>query len=332
MSKKWKVVIVVLVVVAVAAGVVIKRAKKGKNYEITGEVMVSRGNIQSFISTTGTVQPQNRLEIKPPISGRIEEILVEEGDHVEAGDILAWMSSTERAALLDAARPQGEEAMEYWRNVYKPAPLIAPIDGEVIVRAVEPGQTVTSGDAVIVLSDRLIVHAQVDETDIGKVEIGQPAFVTLDAYPDTKVDAVVDHIAYESRTVSNVTIYEVDILPAEVPEFFRSGMSATVEILAQNKENVLILPYRAIQQDRAGSYVYVREDGSRVPVPRDIETGISDDRGVEVVSGIVADDTVVIVKRKFDPSKAKGKKNPFLPFSRTRRGKPESHRANRALH
>jgi macrolide-specific efflux system membrane fusion protein len=150
------------------------------------------GSIQTVISTTGTVQPQNRLEIKPPINGRIEEILVQEGDRVSVGQTLALMSSSERAALLDAARTQSKETLDYWEEVYRPTPLIAPIKGVVIVRGVEPGQTVASTDAVIVLSDRLIVQAQVDETDIGKVKIGQAAVISLDAYPDTKVEARVD--------------------------------------------------------------------------------------------------------------------------------------------
>ena len=164
------------------------------------------------VITTGVVEPQNRLEIKPSISGRIEEILVHEGDHVRSGDVLAWMSSTERAALIDAARSQGNKELKYWEEVYKKTPLISPIDGEIIDRPVEPGQTVTTSDAVLVLSDRLVVNAQFDETDVGKVKIGQKAFITLDAYPDIQLDGVVDHIAYESQVINNVTIYDVDIL------------------------------------------------------------------------------------------------------------------------
>src|SRR3989304_9636454 len=78
-----------------------------------------RGNIEVFITTPGTVQPQNRLEMKPPISGRIEDILVREGDHVKKGNIVAWMSSTERAALLDAARSRGGETLRQWEEGYK---------------------------------------------------------------------------------------------------------------------------------------------------------------------------------------------------------------------
>ncbi|MBU1006131.1 MAG: biotin/lipoyl-binding protein, partial [Candidatus Omnitrophica bacterium] len=85
------------------------------------------GDVSVTVSTTGIIEPQNRLEIKPSISGRIEDILVREGDRVEIGDILAWMSSTERSALMDAARSQSSEALKYWEEAYKKTPIISPI-------------------------------------------------------------------------------------------------------------------------------------------------------------------------------------------------------------
>ena len=219
-NKKWK--IVLSIAIAVSLFVILVIALKQNKTPADSIKLISPvyGTIQTIISTTGTVQPQNRLEIKPPIDGRIENVLVQEGDRVKAGQTLALMSSTERAALLDAAKTQSKETLKYWEEAYKPTPLIAPINGEVIVREVEPGQTVTSSNAIIVLSDRLIVQAEVDETDIGKVKLGQSAVISLDAYPDTKVEARVDHIAYESETVNNVIIYYVDILPEHVPGYF----------------------------------------------------------------------------------------------------------------
>ncbi|MCX5712736.1 MAG: efflux RND transporter periplasmic adaptor subunit [Candidatus Omnitrophica bacterium] len=204
--------------------------------EILKEISPVVGSIQSVINTTAIVQPDNRLEIKPPINGRIDKVLAREGDLVKEGQILAWMSSTERAALLDAARAQGAEAMKYWEEVYKATPLISPVSGEVIVSTNEPGQTVTAADIVIVLSDHLVAQAQVDETDIGKVKAGQGVLVTLDAYPQIKVKGKVDHIFYESKLVNNVNIYQVDIVLETVPAVFRSGMTATVNIIENTKE------------------------------------------------------------------------------------------------
>jgi macrolide-specific efflux system membrane fusion protein len=275
------------------------------------------GSIEKSISATGTVQPQNRLEIKPPIPGRIENILVEEGQKVKTGDVLALMSSTERAALLDAARLQGEDKLKDWEEIYKAAPLIAPIDGEVIVKAVNPGQTVTSSDAVIVLSDRLIVQAQVDETDIGKVKVGQAAVIGLDAYADMQVKAKVDHIYYESKTVNNVTIYQVDIVPEEVPSEFRSGMSANVRIVQDKKENVLLLSLEVVKQDQGKSFVWISQGHGEKPARAEIRTGLSDDNNIEVLGGLNPEDKVVLKLDVSSSKRSKGAKTASSPFMPT---------------
>lgn len=319
MNKKWKIFLILLIVLIVSIVWIIKTRQSKSTEEVIREISPSFGSIQNFISTAGVVQPQNRLEIKPPISGRIEGILVKEGEKVGIGQTLAWMSSTERAALLDTARSQGEESLKYWQEVYKPTPLVAPIDGEVIVRAVEPGQTVTSSDAVIVLSDRLIVKAQVDETDIGKVKRAQVAIISLDAYPQVKVKAKVDHISYESKIVNNVTIYEVDILPEEVPEVFRSGMSASVDIMEAIKEDILLIPLEAVQQEREGSFVLLNQGRDRNPVKHEVTLGVSDESNVEIISGLRPEDKVIIKSKIYRPEEDRTSGgNPFMPFGRRR--------------
>lgn len=277
----------------------------------TKEFIVTEGKIQQSVSATGNVQPQNRLEIKPPVGGRIEKILVQEGQIVKTGDILAMMSSTERAALLDAARLQNGD-LSRWEDVYKPTAVIAPIDGEVIVKAVNPGQTVTPTDSVIVLSDRLIVQAQVDETDIGRIKLGQEASITLDAYPDIFVKGKVNHIYYESKLVSNVIIYAVDILPETVPEVFRSGMSANVQIIEQVKENILILPKEAVKKRDGKNSVLVKRGGSSKGDSQDIEVGVSDDSSIEIMSGLKAGDVVINYTRKA-LKKSGSSSSPFMP-------------------
>lgn len=276
------------------------------------------GDIVLTVTTTGVVEPQNRLEIKPSISGRIEEILVREGDRVRAGGILAWMSSTERAALMDAARSRGGGELEYWEDVYKKTPIISPIDGEVIVRPVEPGQTVTASDVVLVLSDRLVVSAQFDETDIGRVKIGQKAFVTLDAYPDITLDGAVDHIAYESEIINNVTIYDVDILLKETPGILRSGMSVSVEVIENTKKDVITVPSGVIHYDGERQFVLVRDERGKI-VERDITAGLNNDKSAEVVSGLTAEDVVIIQGATYMPEKNNSGTSPFMPFGRKKK-------------
>ena len=113
-----------LIIAVLGAGYWIWQTYKSgeDNKIVTGTITPGRGNIEVLITTTGTVQPQNRLEMKPPISGRIEEILVREGSNVKKGEVVAWMSSTERAALIDAARSKGGETLQYWEDAYKPTP------------------------------------------------------------------------------------------------------------------------------------------------------------------------------------------------------------------
>jgi len=312
-NKKMISLAVLIAALSLAAIIMLRAAGKGDRF-FSREIKPSLGGIQVSITTTGVVEPQNRLEIKPPINGRIEENYAKEGDIVKAGDILAVMSSTERAALLDAARAQGDEAVEYWKNVYKATPLISPIDGEVIVRGVEPGQTVTSQTAVIVISNRLIVNAQVDETDIGRVKRGQKAVISLDAYPEHKINGEVSHIAYESKLVNNVTIYEVDIIPEEIPVFFRSGMSATLDIIVSEKKNVLTLPLEAVIMEYSGNYVMKKDKKTKQGVKTNIKLGLQNSDNAEIVSGLSADDTVIIRKKLYVPPKKKISNSPFLPF------------------
>jgi len=297
--------------------VVIKR-KGAKNDFTTSEIKPSVADIQISVSTTGVVEPQNRLEMKPPIDGRIEEILVREGEKVKRGQILAWMSSTERAALLDAARAQSEEKVKYWEDVYKATPLISPIDGEVIVRAVEPGQTLTSANPVLVLSDRLIISAQFDETDVGRIKIGQKVFITLDAYPSIKIEGIVDHIAYESEMINNVIIYNVDILPHRTPEFLRSGMSANVQVVERAREDVVIIPLEAIYAEGGKTFVKVKKSPRAAPEKREVILGLRDEKRAEVISGLTAEDIVVFRGQNYSPQKEKTGTNPFMP-SRGRR-------------
>jgi macrolide-specific efflux system membrane fusion protein len=277
------------------------------------EVRVERGTLRRTVLATGVVEPQNRVEIKPPIAGRIEDVLVREGETVRKGQILAWMSSSERAALLDAARAKGEAELAHWEELYRAAPLLAPLDGTIIARKVEPGQTVTAADAVLVLADRLIVQAQVDETDIGLVQLGQRAEIDVDAYTGKTVPARVDHIAYEATTVNNVTIYEVDVLPDQVPEFMRSGMTANVTLLVALRENVLVLPSEAVRRENGGATVQMAGPGGGPAAAVPVTCGLEDGKKIEIVSGVSEGDTVLV--RAFSlPPAAQKLTNPFAPM------------------
>ena len=315
MNKKLKIGLILIGVLIVVVFIIMRHRPKADTDNIIKEISPARGAIETMISTTGSILPKNRLEIKPPVNGRVESVLVKEGQKVKAGDILAWMSSTERAALLDAAMNQGKEKLLYWQEAYKPIALLSPIDAEVIVATTLAGQTVTTADAVVVLSDELIARAQVDETDIGKVKLGQKAVIMLDAYPDNLINAVVEHIYYESKTVNNVTIYEVDLIPENIPEFFRSGMNTTINFIENSKKDILLLPVEAVYKNKEERFVLIKKDGQSEITQQPVKVGIADDKNVEIVSGVNVGDILVLKNKKFVLPKSDVGSSPFTPFS-----------------
>ena len=265
------------------------------------------------IESTGVVEPRNRLEIKPSIAGRIEDVLVEEGQAVKRGDIMAWLSSTERATLLDAARTKGAATAKKWEEIYRATPLMAPLDGTVIARSTEPGQTVTAADTVLVLSDRRIVRAQVDETDIGRIRTGLVARIQLDAYAGREVKAVVRHIAYEAITVNNVTIYEVEVELEHIPDFMKSGMTATVSFELETSSETWALPLDAVRQGDPGAQVLIAPaQPGLAPEARSVTTGLAVRGWVAITAGLQGDEQVVKTAFRL-PDEKKASGSPFLP-------------------
>lgn len=300
-SKKTRWIILAILLVAAIWGVSAYK-KKDTNKITYNEIPVELGALHIRILATGTVQPENRLEIIPPIAGRIEKVLIKEGQKVKKGQILAWMSSTERAALLDAARANGADEIKKWEDIYPPTPILSPINGTIVLKNIEEGETFSGTTSLLSMSDRLTVKAQVDETDIAQVKVEQAAEIVLDAYSSQKIPAKVDKIAFDSTTVNNVTTYIVDVLPETVPEFMRSGMTANVTFLVTSKENIMLIPSETLRTRDGKSTVLVRENGEEIE--KEVETGLSDGKKIEVISGLNPGEIVLSPQLKLNQNKS----------------------------
>jgi len=307
MKKLWLVIIPLVAALAVFYYLRDKSAN-GSQQPTFETVRVRRGNIEVKVLSTGTIEPHTRVEVSSPVSGRIDRVLVDEGDMVKEGDILAWISSEDRIALLDAARSALESAREandaeadreakagyeIADKAYRPVPLTNSIRGEVISRTCEPGQNVSTATALFAIADRLVATVQVDEADIGKIRQGQKAWVVLDAFPDERVEAKVSKISREGTLVSDVVEYDVMVEAVRMPGHWSSGMTANVEFSVARKENVLVLPRSALVEDDGRQFVTV-EPGA--PVRRQIRTGITDGKTVEILEGLNEGDSVVLAK------------------------------------
>jgi macrolide-specific efflux system membrane fusion protein len=290
------------------------------------EIKPQRGEIRVTVTSTGIVQPEGRIEMKPPVPGRIERVLVREGQKVRRGQIIAWMSSTERAALLDAARAVSSEEYKRFQEYYKATPIVAPVSGTIILRNVEPGQTVAPADVLLVVADRLQVVAKVDETDIARIAVGTLTEIVLDAYPQQLIEGRVNAIAFEAKTVNNVTTYDVEVAPIAQPAFMRSGMTANVTFILREKKNVLTLPLAAIQFKNDSPFVLVKNSKGKAE-ELFVALGDSDGSSTEITSGLDEAQTVLVPKMQIDTTKQGS--NPFLP---ARSGRSSQGKSSNRVH
>lgn len=132
------------------------------------------------------------------------------------------------------------------------AQIYSPIDGVVISRDVEVGQTVVSSMTVANLFtiadlENMQVVADVDEADIGRVKVGQPVTFTVDAYPDDKFSGTVTQVRLNPTTESNVVTYEV-IVAAPNPDLkLIPGLTANLTITVLQEKNVMTVPMKALR-------------------------------------------------------------------------------------
>lgn len=178
--------------------------------------------------------------------------------------------------------------------------ILSPIDGVILSRTVEPGQTVNAGMTTPVLFKvaedlrRMRLYVYIDEADIGRVREGQTASFTVDAYPDKVFPSKVLQLRNEPREEQNVVSYEALLAVDNSELLLRPGMTATATIVASRRENVLAVPNAALrftppdlQRERAPQAasrgVWTLENGTPHFVP--LRTGASNGELSEVLSG-----------------------------------------------
>jgi macrolide-specific efflux system membrane fusion protein len=257
-------------------------------------VKPERGVLIMKTQATGNIEPENRVLVTPSVSGRAEEVLFTEGQVVGKGQVLAWISSSERTALLDSLKMSDSSPAEkkMVEEAYNLTPVVAPIAGMVVKRAVEPGQSVSAAKELAVISDRLIVKTFVDETDIGAVKEGQKADFYLDAYPKDKHQGRVLAISHESTLKDGVIVYEVKILPSGLITALRSGMTADVLVITGSKKNVMTIPKKSVKYRDGDALVSVKTAPAGKLTEKKITVGATNESSIEVLSGLADTDTV----------------------------------------
>ncbi|PID85279.1 MAG: hypothetical protein CSB13_08845 [Chloroflexi bacterium] len=180
------------------------------------------------------------------------------------------------------------------------ATLYAPFDGVITAVYVHEGETASGILMEIVDHNSLEVVLHVDEVDIGDIAIGQPATITLESWPDHKIDSEVTAIA--PRNVrENITVvsYEVFLSLNETELPVLVGMTANANLLTNNLENVLLVPNEAINIDRnKGTYsvnlITTGDDGSQAIDEIQVTIGLRDSHNTQIIDGLNEGDKLLV--------------------------------------
>lgn len=236
---------------------------------------------------------------------------VAEVDDAEAAVELA--RATEKAA--DAEVTRSRAALKAAKLDLGRTRIQCPIDGIVLARKVEVGQSVTAGFQTPTLYtiardlSEMEVRAAIDEADIGKVREGQLARFTVDAYPGETFEGTIQEIKRSPTVTQNVVTYEALVRVANPDKKLWPGMTATVRVVTARRDDAVRVPNAALRfkppKDLAGEEkrlggkkrrVWRLAAGAAKPEPVEIEVGISSEEWTEATSGALAPDDELVTE------------------------------------
>ena len=334
---------------------------------VTADVV--RGPLVVRVSATGTLQPEDQVDVGAEISGRVDRVAVDFNDRVTKGQVLAVINTDQIRAQLaqsEAALERGQgvpsrpgsdrerndarsatgrkacsRAASSLRRIFRqrrptmPAPsrpspkpradvenasaqvqlhqtsldkaaVRSPIDGIVLDRKVQQGQTVAASFQTPVLftlaSDlsRMKLEVDIDEADIGQVREGQTATFSVDAFPQRRFDAKLTSLRNAPKTTNGVVTYQGVLEVDNSAGLLRPGLTATVDILVAKPKTTLLVPNGALRftppartlprrrlcpPTTASSWAASGCWRTAQPVARDLRIGRTDGRNTQVLSG-----------------------------------------------
>jgi len=203
--------------------------------------------------------------------------------------------------------------------------IYSPVDGIVVSRDVDAGQTVAASFQTPTLFTiaqdltKMQIETNVDEADIGEVKEGLSVTFTVDAYPEAVFSGTIKQVRIASSVVENVVTYPVIIDVANPDLMLKPGMTANVTIITDKKEGVLAVPSAALRYRPSdysgdtlrGKVIWVLEDGK--PLPKEVKLGITDGAYVEILQGDLNEGQLVVIGEEANSAK-KSKANRRTPF------------------
>ncbi|MEH2079206.1 MAG: efflux RND transporter periplasmic adaptor subunit [Nostoc sp.] len=220
---------------------------------------------------------------------------------------LALLKAGTRQEDINAARAQVTSARGSLQNIQaeiNDTIIRAPFDGVVTKKYADPGAFVTpttassevassSSSSILALASTNEVVANLAETNISKISLGQKVSIKADAYPGKTFEGKVSQIAAQAIVEQNVTSFEVRVSLLDPQRLLRSGMNAEVDFQVGQVQNVLVVPTASVVRQENATGVFVQGKNHR-PVFTRIETGVTANNFTEVKSGLTGDERVLL--------------------------------------
>jgi membrane fusion protein (multidrug efflux system) len=266
------------------------------------------GSIDDVVSTTGSFQVLRDERIRSTINGKVERVLVLEGDAVEKGQVLATILSQESNAAIagaeqllnqattEADRNHAERSLRLAESTASRANITAPFSGAIIHRFVTEGELVSQGSDLVELVDPNTKYflANIPLNDVSEIRKGLPAVVTIPAMDIPPLRGSVE--AVNPATDPNSQSVQVRISLNSIPTLVTSGTFANVQIKVGRHNSVVLVPKPAIfHDDELNQYFVWRIQGDSLALLTQVTIGLSDSSSVEVTSGLKSGDIVATV-------------------------------------
>ncbi len=302
---------------------------------------VKKEDIQSLVSTSGTLGGDKSADLKFASGGKLISLAVKPGDSIKKGQFIAKLDTTilsityqqalntlrDKQAIVDnildqvkghsgdetfaqkatrtsaeVARDSAYDNVRATQKALSDATLYSPISGTITAQDnLIPGQNVSSANLIAQVVDfsKSVFTADVDESDISKIQIGQSAEVTLNAYGEKIFKGKVGEILPQTKTTSSgAVVITVKIYITEANLKNINGLNGQTNIIIAEKKNVLTIPQEALTDE---SFVFVKTQTG--VEKRKVETGVQSETSIEISNGLTESDQVVLNPERVDISR-----------------------------
>jgi len=270
--------------------------------------LATRGSIIDFVNANGSFQVLRDEKIKSTIAGKMEKVLVLEGDAVHKGQVLATILAQESNASIagaeqllsqattDAERTRAETALRLAQNTAAIAKIAAPFDGSIVHRFVSEGELIAQGTDLVEIVDPKTEYfvTNIPMNTVSSIRNGLQAIVTIPAINVHPLRGIVQ--AINPTTDPNSQSVQVRISLSAIPPLVSAGTFGNVQIKVAQHNSVILVPRSAVyHDDELDQYQVWRIQGDSLALITRVSVGLSDTSNFEITSGLRPGDVVATV-------------------------------------